>query len=204
MNELRLHYTDKDGRLVRIFVSLTFGAIAAGTLWPLFPWVVNLSSAPLPVVILGLALMPVAWLLTWLALRLTVLSLRSGRGGWWLRLDSKGFEVNDRLLRPRRYGWREIDKFMLVAPSGQVEHAVVAPGSTFAEAAKNTAAQPSPMSVGFSYAPGHRRAFGVHFSGGLRSRDGTRADGVIMGFWDRPFDEAVDLMNEWLKRYRAA
>jgi len=23
-----------------------------------------------------------------------------------------------------------------------------------------------------------------------------------MGYWDRPFDEAVDLMNEWLARYK--
>ena len=25
-----------------------------------------------------------------------------------------------------------------------------------------------------------------------------------MGYWDRPFDEAVDLMNEWLTRYETA
>jgi hypothetical protein len=29
-------------------------------------------------------------------------------------------------------------------------------------------------------------------------------DGIVMGYWDRPFDEAVDLMNEWLARYKTA
>ena len=32
-------------------------------------------------------------------------------------------------------------------------------------------------------------------------RDGTKADGLVMGYWDRPFDEAVDLMNACLTRY---
>ena len=40
--------------------------------------------------------------------------------------------------------------------------------------------------------------------GGLCDPDGTRADGLVMGYWDRPFDEAVDLMNEWLARYKRA
>ncbi len=31
---------------------------------------------------------------------------------------------------------------------------------------------------------------------------GGTADGYVMGWWDRPFDEAVDLMNEWLTRHR--
>jgi hypothetical protein len=30
-----------------------------------------------------------------------------------------------------------------------------------------------------------------------------RVDGLVMGYWDRPFDEAVDLMNEWHARYKA-
>ena len=33
---------------------------------------------------------------------------------------------------------------------------------------------------------------------------GTTADGFVMDYWDRPLDEAVDLMNEWLARYKAA
>jgi hypothetical protein len=37
----------------------------------------------------------------------------------------------------------------------------------------------------------------------FRGRDGTRADGIVMGYWDRPFDEAVDLMNEWARRFKA-
>jgi hypothetical protein len=39
---------------------------------------------------------------------------------------------------------------------------------------------------------------------GAHDHDGTKADGVVMGYWDRPFDEAVDLMNAWLRRNRAA
>jgi hypothetical protein len=40
--------------------------------------------------------------------------------------------------------------------------------------------------------------------GHMCGRDGTEADGLVMGYWDRPFDEAVDLMNEWLARYKTA
>lgn len=204
MTQCQLNYTDVDGRPLRIFIPLLVGAFAAGPLLLLFRWVTNLPSATLPVALLGLGLIPTTWLMTWLALRLAVLSWRSGRGTWWLRLSDKGFEVNDRLFRPRRYSWREIDKFMLVALSGQVEHAVVAPGVTFTEAAKNDGAQPPSFRVGFSYAPGHRRSLPRALFGGLRGRDGTKADGIVMGYWNRPFDESVDLMNQWLVRYRAA
>jgi hypothetical protein len=38
--------------------------------------------------------------------------------------------------------------------------------------------------------------------GHMCGRDGTEAD--VVGYWDRPFDEAVDLMNEWLARYKTA
>jgi hypothetical protein len=48
------------------------------------------------------------------------------------------------------------------------------------------------VTVGFRYAPGRRRP--------LRKR--SQLDATIMGYWDRPFDEAVALMNSWLARYR--
>jgi len=35
-----------------------------------------------------------------------------------------------------------------------------------------------------------------------RPRDHTSADRLIDGHWDRPFDEAVELMNEWLTRHK--
>lgn len=114
-----------------------------------------------------------------IALRIAALSWRSVRGVWWLRLSSSGFEVNDRPFKRRRYAWREVDKFMLV----------------------------NGVHVCFSFVPGRRRTLGNKFPtifSGLRDHDGARAHGLIMGYWDRPFDEAVDLMNEWLMRYKAA
>jgi hypothetical protein len=49
----------------------------------------------------------------------------------------------------------------------------------------------------------HRRSSSRKLFGDFSGRDGTKADGTVMGYWDRPFDEAVDLMNEWRSRYPA-
>ena len=38
----------------------------------------------------------------------------------------------------------------------------------------------------------------------FRPRRRTKPDGYVVGHWDRPPDEAVELMTEWLTRYRAA
>ena len=58
--------------------------------------------------------------------------------------------------------------------------------------------------VGFHYLPpGRRRRLLSRLNGSVYDRDGTQADGLVMGYWDRPFDEAVDLMNEWVARYKA-
>jgi len=145
----------------------------------------------------------------WLTVRVAGIGKRSAHGDWWLRLSSRGFEVNDRLGKPRRYEWREIDKFMLVATSAYPEAAVVVPAKTFAEAAKDGDTGHSALRVGFSYSPpGRRRTLANRLwrimSGPPRDRDGTKADGLVMGYWDRPFNEAVDLMNEWLARHKAA
>jgi hypothetical protein len=51
---------------------------------------------------------------------------------------------------------------------------------------------------------GRRRKLASKLYGGLRGGDGKRVDGLVMGYWDRPFDGAVDLMNEWRTRYPAA
>ena len=202
MSELRLHYTDVDGRFARIFLPMFFGGFAAAGAWFLFLLVVYPPSAPLGIALAAVVLTAITWLFGWLAVRLAVLAWRSGRGGWWLRLSGSGFEVNDRILRPRRREWRDIDKFMLVAPSGQFDHAVMAPGKTFAEAARNGGDQPAALQVGYSLTPGHRRSLARRLFADFSGRDGTKADGIVMGFWDRPFDEAVDLMNEWLARYK--
>ena len=141
MKQLQLPYSDVDGRFTRIFLPLLFGALAALGIWGLLHWVVQLPSATLPSVLFGLALIPGTWILSWLAIRLAVLSLRSGRGDWWLRLSSAGWEVNDQISGRAAMHESEIDTFMFVAPSAQIEHAVVAPGTTVAEAARNLGAR---------------------------------------------------------------
>ncbi|MDH6246209.1 hypothetical protein [Mycobacterium sp. OTB74] len=117
--------------------------------------------------------------------RLAALGIRSGRGGWWLRLSSTGFEVNDRVLRPRRYAWRDIDRFVL-------GHA-------------NLEGIASPR-VGFRYAPDYsltlRKRLCRRLGGPARDPEGVKIDVAVMGYWDRPFAQAVELMNNWLTRYR--
>ena len=200
MTDYRLNYTDVDGRLVRIFLPMFFGAFAAGGLWFLYLLVAYPPSTPLAAAAIGLVLIAGTWLSGRQALRIGAISARSGRGDWWLRLSTSGFEVNDRIFRPRRYEWRDIEKFMLVAPSAQIEHAVVAPGISFREAATDGGVRLPAFGVGFALSTGHRRSLSRKLFADFSGRDGTRADGTVMGHWDRPFDAAVDLMNEWRSR----
>ena len=98
---------------------------------------------------------------------------------------------------------------MLVAPLADTATAVLAPAKTFAEAVKDGDTGHPVLRVGFHYSPpGRRRTLANRIwrsiSGHMCGRDGTEADGLVMGYWDRPFDEAVDLMNEWLARYKTA
>ncbi len=202
MSQYQLNYTDVDGRFVRIFLPMFFGAFAAGGLWFLYLLVAYPPSNPLATATIGLVVIAVVWAFGWLAARIGVIAWRSGRGDWWLRLSSNGFEVNDRIFTPRRYGWRDIEKFMLVAPSHQIEHAVLAPSISFAEAVKDGVPPPL-FRVGFALSTGHRRSLSRRLFADFSGRDGMKADGSVMGYWDRPFDEAVDLMNEWRSRYPA-
>jgi hypothetical protein len=143
--ELVLHYTDMDGRAVRIFLPVLFGVFAALPLWLLFLAVnqllvfmgLGLTGPPFedpsatwpPVVAVGLVLFLGIWMFGWLTVVVGMASWRSTRGSWWLRLSSRGFEVNDRLPgRPRRYEWREIDKFMLIATVGGCSRCGCGPG----------------------------------------------------------------------------
>lgn len=201
-------------------MSTVIGVLTAGCLWLLFlcanqllvlagwGWgnllLIQNETSWLPVAGAGLVLLPMTLLFSWVLLLAAVHSLRKARRAWWLRLTSKGFEVNDRVFTARRAEWHEIDKFMLVAPAAHIEHAVVAPGKAFAEAFREGGTQSPAFRVGFHSSPGHRRKLAHKLFSGLRGRDGTRVDGLVMGYWDRPFDEAVDLMNEWLARYKAA
>ena len=92
---------------------------------------------------------------------------------------------------------------MLVAPSTEIERAVLAPAISFAEAACNGGDHGPVFRVGFAYAGRRRRSVLRAMFADFSGLDGTKADGMVMGFWDRPFDEAVDLMNEWHRRHRA-
>jgi len=196
--ELEVRYTDVDGRSARAFFLAVFGTLTAGPLWLLFLCLNQLRilagvgsssfdelqlvidpASPLLVVWCGVVLLPVTLMFGWPAARLAAMSRRSARGDWWLRLSSDGFVVNDRTFRPRRYDWCEIDKFVLV----------------------------NGVYVCFRFAPERRRRLVNslwNVMAGLRDSDGTKTDGRVMGYWDCPFDEAVDLMNQWLTRYKAA
>ena len=186
------------------FMSILIGMLTAGSLWLLvlcanqllvlagWGWgdlvLIQDETSWFPVAAAGLALLPTTLLFCWFSVLAAVHCLRKVRRAWWLRLSSEGFEV---------------DKFMLVAPSADIDYAVVAPGKSFVEAYRDGGTQSPAFSVGFHSHPGHRRKLASKLRSGLRGRDGTRVDGLVMGYWDRPFDEAVDLMNEWLGRYKA-
>ncbi len=190
---LVVHYTDVNGRLGRVFMLVVSGMFAAVPLWLLFLGVNQVLSfvglgftdsfvdpeAPWAAVVFCLVVLsPGTWLLVWFAARVVVLGRRGVRRCWWLRLSSEGFDVNDRIFKPRCYQWRDIDEFMLVDNS---------------------------LRVGFHFSPHRRPSLTRRFTKSmtdLRDRDGKKADGLVMGYWDRPVDEAVDLMNEWLARYR--
>jgi len=181
-DQLTLHFSDVDGLLGRMTLVLFPGVPAALALWLLFLSVNQLRimagvapaefdnlqlvidpSTPWQVIGAGIACLVVVFSFGFLAVRFAVLGWRCTRRRWWLRLSTVGFEVNDRIFRPRRYQWSDIDGFVLVGPR-----------------------------VEFRYLSGKRRSWR---SGG---------HGYVMGWWDRPFDQAVELMNVWLTRYRAA
>jgi len=205
--ELTLYYSDADGLVGRAALVCLTGLPAAVSLWLLFLCVNQLRimagvaptefnnlqlvtdpSAPWEVIGAGTALLAIALPLSLLVAWFAVLGWRSARERWWLRLSSVGFEVNDRLWRPRRYRWSEIDRFALVGHGTQPEAEFVPRPQTFTDVVRGGAA-PQVVRVGFRYVPE------------LRTRPHRTTDGYVMGWWDRPFGEAVDLMNEWLARY---
>ena len=221
-----VYYPPANGRIGRIFVTVLLGVVTAAPLWLMFLCLNQLRilaglgsshfddlqlvadpSTPWEVVWCGVALSPVVLILGWFTLIFALHGIRRARGHWWLRLSSSGFAVNSRIFKPRRYDWREIDEFMLVTVGDYTEAPVPAPVKTFVEALKDGDRQLSGWIVGYHYLPAHRRTIADklwRITCGARDRNGTKADGVVMGYWDRPFDEAVDLMNAWLTRYAEA
>jgi hypothetical protein len=195
-----VYYPPVNGRFGRIFATVLLGMLTAAFLWLPFLMLNQLlivtgfgfipsfqdPSAPWPLVaVLLIILTPCPLMFGWFTARFAVHGKRSARGRWWLRLSSTGFEVNDRLVKPRRIARCEIDKFMLVAPSAYIDDAAVAPAKTFIGAIKDGDSGHYALRVGFGYSPGHRRTFANKLwrcmAGRWCDRDGTKADGLVMG-----------------------
>jgi len=184
-DELTVYFSNADGLLGRAgLVGLT-GVPLAFSLLLLFYAVVQ-HRIVLSIVLTAIALF-FGYVVAWFA----ALGWRSARGRWWLRLSTVGFEVNDRVFRPRRYRWSDIDAFLLVGAQGVPASGAVPQAQTFTDVLKDGEAAQI-MRVGFRFLPDRRR------------RRRRQADGYVMGWWDRPFDQAVDVMNEWLARHRGA
>ena len=80
MTECQLNYTDVDGRLVRIFLPMFFGAFAAGGLWFLYLLVAYPPSTPLAAAAIGLVLIAGTCLSGRLALRIGAISCAKRSG----------------------------------------------------------------------------------------------------------------------------
>lgn len=184
-DELVLPHTKVDGWGIWIGAAFFFGG-------PIGFAAFTLSGGDAVAILLGLLILagglPIA---AWLVIG----GWQQATGAWWLRLSSTGFEVNDR-LRPRHYRWADIEQFMLVDHDGVPlpAEAEVPPARSWGEVIGGGAdATTAPAAlVAFRCRPGRRR------------HPGRAVDGNVMGYWDRPFDEAVELMNEWLARSREA
>ena len=141
----------------------------------------------LPVVLLGLFIAGIGCLFGRTVRRWAFIRSRRANGDGWLRLSSEGFELHGRWCEPRRYAWRDIDEFMLVASRDDegdvVEH------------------------VGLRFSPEHRVALAntrLLRWARARNRDEAGADVHLDGYWDGPLDELVDLLNGWLARSRVS
>lgn len=134
---------------------------------------------------------------------------RITRGAWWLRLSASGLEINERLGRPQRYQWRDFERFFLVPTPADLDSTELAPRLTFSEkfAQGINYVGPPVLLVGlvpaFQLVPTYPRNFWHKRRNHLyRTFDGPTPDGFVVEYWDRPFDQAVDLLNEWLIRHR--
>lgn len=113
-----------------------------------------------------------------------VTARRRARGDGWLHLSGTGFEVHPLTGGLRHYRWSEIESFLRIE-SRDDEGGFAA-------------------YVGFRLSSQRRSARRDRIRSALAPRDcnGTKSDGVLDGSWDRPVDDAVALMNDWLARAR--
>jgi len=202
-DELVWYYTNFN-RFGFVYSMVVSCWLALSCLWFLYMWFIWPPRTMGPRVLAGVLIVLASWLCCLMAARTTVLVWRSVRRRWWLRLTSTGFAVNDRIFAPRRYEWHQINQFMLVASTKQIGAAIVLPPKTFIERLKPASGQAPTLRVGFKCAPGHRPR-SAWLVGDMVSKDRIRADGLIMGHWgDQHLFDVVDLLNDWLERYRGA
>jgi hypothetical protein len=175
LQELVLNYPEPRNRFGKyLSFVLAFLVLVGGPVVGIYSWF-HLPGPVCwtPVVVLGLIGAGSSWILGRLVIRWAVIARRRARGDGWLRLSSTGFEIYPRWGKPRRYEWREIDRFMLVESrddeGGVVQHV----GFRF-----STKRAPTRTDKIWQAKPPRRHR--------------------IDGYWDGPLDEAVDLMNEWL------
>lgn len=207
-DELTLYFSNLDGPVAKAVIVLFTGLPAALALWLLFLSVNQLRimagvapsefnglrlvadpTTPWQVIGAGTAALAVILTCGLLAVRFSLLGWRSTRKQWWLRLSPVGFEINDRIFHPRRFRWAEIDGFWLMGTDGQPLTGPVAQVQTVGDVLRDGAA-PQSGRVTFRVRREDRRWGRRH------------VNKYVMGWWDRPFDEAVDLMNDWLTRHR--
>jgi hypothetical protein len=189
--ELVLPYPDPRGRVGKFifFVLWCLLLVVAPIAWT-YSWFHLPGGAPvswIPVVVLTCFWAGFGWLLSRVVVRWAVIRRRRrARGLGWLRLSATGFEVHERFGKPHRYEWWEIDWFALVQTSDGEGGFVPQVGMRF-----SSERPPTRAAKIWDAIPPKRR------------RDETSVDRRIDGYWVAPLDEAVDVMNAWLMRYRA-
>jgi len=190
VQELVLPYPEPRGRVAKVVFFVVWALLLVGTpiAWT-YSWFHLPGGAPvswIPVVVLAGFIAGFGWLLSRVVVRWTVIRRRRARGQGWLRLSATGFEVHGRSGKPHYYEWREIDGFMLIEIKDGEGGAVPGVGVRF------SSEHPPTLEDKFWRAVQPKRC-----------RKETPTDRQLDGYWVAPLDEAVDLMNAWLMRYRA-
>ena len=211
--ELLIPYPGRAGRGL-LFGGLSGMGLAAASVWLLIVlWRLPVESGEDAVlaVLLTVLMTPFGALMALGSAVFLIQSWRITRGAWWLRLTASGLEINERLGRPRRYQWRDFERFVLVPTSADLDSTELAPQLTYGEkVAQGIKAGGATVVLvglvpGFQLVPTYPRSYShKRINRQYRTFDGPTPDGFVVEFWDRPFDQAVDLLNEWLTRYRNA
>lgn len=182
--DLVLPYPDTgNGCAQNAFVIVFFLAVLSGPAMGLYAWSKTPGCWPI-LVWFGALGTCCAAMFVQAIVNVVVTARRRARGDGWLHLSSAGFEFHPRSGSLRRFQWCEIDEFVRVESrddeGGFAAH------------------------VGFRLAPQRRRTLRDRIRSALApcDRDGKKSDGILDGSWNRPIDDAVALMTDWLARSR--